>query len=110
MIENLWLFVVAGIPLILAVVLAVYEVVRRDDLPVPRKVVWTAFLLLVPPIALALYVVVRPPRHRAAIAESAEGARRAEELVDLIEQHSLGQIDESTYSARLGELRADAVP
>ena len=102
--EDVWLLIVAVIPLYTAVALSIYEVAQRRDLAHGRKVVWIVVLLFLPPIGLALYVVARPPRHRAAVADSAPGAERAEQIVDLVERHSLGDLDDASYESALAAL------
>lgn len=108
MTEGTWLFIVGVVPLVVALVLALYEVVRRNDLTLPRKLMWVALLLVVPPIGLGLYVIARPPRHRAAVDTTAPGTRRAEALVDLVESHVHGTIDDDQYTERLTEFRTPA--
>jgi hypothetical protein len=106
--EGTWLFIVGVVPLVVALVLALYEVLRRSDLAVPRKVLWVALLLVVPPIGLGLYVIARPPRHRAAVGTTAPGTSRAEALVDLVESHVNGDIGDEQYTERLTEFRSPA--
>lgn len=104
--DNTWLLIVAVIPLAVGVLLSAYEVVRRADLHPVRKVVWLVLLLTVPPIALGLYVVVRPPRHRAAVSAAAPDTRRAAAIVGLVERHANGDVDDAEYLHELHSLRA----
>lgn len=99
------LFVIAVIPLLVGVLLAAVEVARRDDLGWPRRILWWLGLLFVPPIALALYAITRPPRHRAAIAVDVPATERATAVVDLVQQHVHGDVSDEEYRTMLDAIR-----
>ena len=95
--ETPWLFLLAVVPLAIGAVLAAIDVATRADLSWPRRLLWWIALLVAPPIALGLYAIVRPPRHRAVVASEALGTERAAAIVDLVERHSRGDIDDDAY-------------
>ena len=103
--ETPWLFILAVIPLAVGAVLAAIDVAARADLSWPRRIFWWVALLVVPPIALGLYVFVRPARHRATVAPEVTGTERATAVVDLVERHSDGEIDDHVYSELIAAVR-----
>lgn len=94
--NDLWAIIVIALPLLAIWIAAVVEVVRRHDLSGPRKVGWVAVLILLPVVALAVYVVVRPPRSARVSGGPADHAR-AETLVALAERRQRGEIDDDDY-------------
>ena len=103
--EIPWLFILAVIPLAIGVLMAAVEIASRDEMSWPRRISWWLALLIVPPIALALYVIVRPPRHRAAVAPEALGTERAVAVVDLVERHIGGTLTADEYSELVAAVR-----
>ena len=105
--EIPWLLIVAVLPLAIGVVLAIVEVAVRPDLTVLRRVSWWLALVLVPPVALAVYAIVRPPRQRPGVAREAHGSERAAAMVALVEERVAGALTEQDYTERLTEIRSD---
>ena len=106
--DNTWVPIVAVVPLAVGVLLSAYEIVRRPDLGLIRKVLWLVLLIMFPPIVLGLYVVARPPRHRAAVSAAAPGTDRAAAIVDLVERHVSGDVDDAEYLDELESLRTSS--
>lgn len=104
--EIPWLFILAVIPLAIGVVLAIVEVALRPDLTLPGRVLWWVSLILIPPIALAVYAIVRPPRQRPGVAREARGSERAAAVVDLVEERVAGGLTEQGYTERLALIRS----
>ncbi len=102
--SDIWAVIVVALPLIAMWLAALVEVARRRDLDSARRAIWIAVLIVVPVIALAVYVVVRPPRAVRLSGGRADQAR-AETIVALAERRQRGEIDDSTYRT---EVRAVA--
>lgn len=97
---NDWvLLVLVTVPLLVGELLALGEVaLGRSDISRLRRVAWFFFLLAVPYISLAIYVVVRPPRDRLPLTgpRSADD-ERAGELVLAAERHASGELSDTDY-------------
>lgn len=104
--EIPWLFILAVIPLAIGVVLAIVEVALRPDLTIPRRVFWWVALVLIPPVALAVYAIVRPPRQRPGVEREARGSDHAAAVVDLVEERVAGELTEQGYTERLALIRS----
>lgn len=100
---NEWLLlVVVTLPLAAVWIGCLIEIVRRRDLLRWPRIAWFAALVVVPLVALAVYVVLRPSR-------PVESLRRgssiewAEAVVALAERRARGDLSDADY---LSELRA----
>jgi Phospholipase_D-nuclease N-terminal len=99
--------VAIAIPLLLLLVVAVVDIVRRKDLTVVRKVLWIALIALTAYVGLAIYFIARPPR-------APEGKRygstepRSSTVVDQLEHlrsdRRTGALDDDTYLVRKREI------
>jgi hypothetical protein len=47
--------------LVIIWIMALVDVLRRDDLGAPGKVIWAAIMLFFPVIGMLVYALVRPP-------------------------------------------------
>ncbi len=102
---NEWvLLVVAAVPLFVVWVAALVEMSRRGDLGKGRRALWWVFLLLIPVISLAAYVVVRPPRDRRFAPNRSDGAGSAEAIVLLAERHRRGEVTDDEYRSEMTRL------
>lgn len=96
------ILIVWVLPLLVTLVYMIIEVIRRPDLPVLRKVVWVALMIVVPVVALAIYIVVRPPRP--VLPSGGGDVSRAEEFVLLAERRQRGEIDGDRFARDAGEI------
>jgi hypothetical protein len=103
--RQVLLFVLVSLPLAALWVSAIVEVLRRRDLVRVHRLVWIAALLVLPIPALAVYVVMRPPRP-VRVSGVAVGAERAEELVTLAEQRQRGDLTDAEWITGLQEIGA----
>jgi hypothetical protein len=97
------LLVLVGLPYLAMLLAALVEVVRRRDLPVGRRVVWFAALLVVPVVALFAYVVARPPRS-VRISGSDGDPSPAEAIVLLAERRQRGELSDTDYAAGIDQI------
>lgn len=97
--------VLVSLPLVVLWVSAIVEVLRRRDLATGRRLVWVAALLVFQIPALAVYVVVRPPRP-VRMSRVAVGTERAEALVTLAEQRQRGDVTDAEWITGLQEIGA----
>lgn len=100
---EVWLLVLAVLPLLGLQLWAIVDVVRRRDLGLPRQVGWLLVLAVVPIIALGLYIVVRPPRAVRVSGGHADMAR-AEAIVLLAERRQRGEIATDEYRAEVAAI------
>lgn len=104
--SDLWLLLLVGLPILVAVVLAVAEVIARPDLGPGRTVMWVVALVGVPVIAVAVYAVVRPMRGSRAHAAVTEGSPAAERLVEAAERRQRGEIDDEEFRSTVDAIVA----
>ena len=98
--SNDWLvLVLVGLPLVIATVLALVEVVGRTDLEPLRTVVWVIALVGVPVIVVAVYAVVRPIGRAGEVLPDADASPGAERLVDAAERRQRGEMDDDEFRA-----------
>jgi hypothetical protein len=92
------------VPGVAAWVIAVADIARRRRLPWRARFRWLVFVTLVP-VAMVLWLLARPVdiAARAAAATPAPGEPGAR-LVDLVERHDRGEVDDAAYTHRLREL------
>jgi uncharacterized membrane protein len=108
------ILLLTAIPLFILWAAALSEVVWRRRMPLPRRIGWLVALLVLPVVALAAYVLVRPSRTESLVAlrwsshpstRATVGTERAAALVLAAEQHARGELDDERY----GEVVAVAV-
>ena len=102
-IEQIFAIGVVTIPLIAIWLLALFHiVVRRSDLSIWWKGIWSATVLLIPYIGVLVYVFVRPPVQAKGLRDGDPTAtRRAiEELHRLVADHDSGSIAEDHFATR----------
>ncbi|MGI9584347.1 MAG: PLD nuclease N-terminal domain-containing protein [Acidimicrobiia bacterium] len=97
---NVAIVIAIVVPLLLLWVAAFYDLLRRKDLSVVRKALWTALIVFTAYVGIAIYFIARPIR-------PPEGKRygktapRARGVVDDIErartEYASGSIDDETY-------------
>ena len=105
--SDLAIAVLAGLPILVATVLAVVEVVRRADLTVTRRVAWLVVLVFVPVVGVAVYALVRPLRTPTATMHDDTGPSDAERLVVAAEQRQRGEIDDAEFRRIAAELNVN---
>jgi hypothetical protein len=91
------------IPLVVLWVAALFHiVVRRHDLSVPRKAIWSGLVILVPYLGVLLYAALRPPRPPTPTGgEDPTAAGTAiEQLAGLVDAHDAGSITDQEFSLR----------
>ncbi len=105
--SDLAIAVLAGLPILVATVLAVVEVVRRPDLTATRRVVWLVVLVFVPVVGVAVYASARPLRTPTATMHDDTGPSDAERLVVAAEQRQRGEIDDAEFRRIAAELNVN---
>jgi uncharacterized membrane protein len=96
-VSDLTRALIAGLPILIATLLACVEVVRRPDLSGGRRVVWLLGLVFIPVIGVAVYAVVRPLRSSTAAVADVAGPSDAERLVVAAERRQGGEIDDEEF-------------
>lgn len=102
--SDVALIVLAGLPILVAVVLAVVEVVTRPDLSTFRRIVWVVALVAVPVIGVAVYALVRPLRRSVSTVGDIDGPSDAERLVVAAERRQRGEIDDDEFRRVVAEV------
>ena len=97
---EVWLLVLTGLPLLGLQLWSVFDVVRRRDLELPRRLGWLLALAIIPIVTLSVYVVARLPRAIQVSGGHADTAR-AETVVLLAEQRQRGEIADEDYRAEV---------
>jgi len=96
------MWVAFAIPLIALWVAAYWDLVFRSDLPIPRKVVWGAFIFFTAYIGIAFYFLSRPTPQPTG-KDGADSTGRTSALVAELEQlstaHANGEITDDDYLA-----------
>ncbi len=87
-------------PLIVLWILAVFHIlVRRRDLSVAAKALWTVIVVLVPYVGLLLYYGLRPPRPPQGDGGDDDASGTAiRRLVALADDHAAGRIDGDSFA------------
>jgi uncharacterized membrane protein len=98
------LVVLAGVPILVAVVLAAVEVVTRPDLGTLSRVAWLVALVALPVVGVAVYAVVRPLRRSTAATHDANGSDDAERLVVAAERRQRGEIDDVEFRSVVAQI------
>ncbi len=103
--SDLLVILVLAVPLFVLWAWGLWDVARsRHDLSGWRRVVWLVALLLLPVIALAAYLLTRPPpdrRQRPLVDENVEVAAR---IVSVAERHQRGELTDDQYRSEIREL------
>ncbi|MEA3502697.1 MAG: hypothetical protein U9R47_07975 [Actinomycetota bacterium] len=95
------------IPLVVMWVLALFNItVRRHDLSIGWKGIWSATVILIPYIGVLLYVIVRPPAQPKAPGRS--GPTAADQAIDQIHhaiaEHDSGSITNEEFAAQKADV------
>ena len=102
---SLPMILLVVVPLLLVWAFVVVEILREQQLPVGRKVLWVLACTLVWPMLLA-YLLLGPQRGRAERAvDQGERDDAHDRLVDAVLAHEDGRIDAGTFARTIGELR-----
>ena len=101
--SDLFVLVVAGLPLLALWLYAVVEVIRRRDLGGAGTVAWLVVLVFVPVVGLAIYVVARPPRHVSTGTRDAD-VSTAEAIVRAAERRQRGETTDDEYGAEIADI------
>ena len=96
------------IPWVVSWAFALYDIfLRRHDLSMIRRLVWTAIVVLLPAIGVVLYVLMRPPPR----AEGKDGPDRdkaepsvVDRLDVLVQEHDAGTVSDEDFAARKAAL------
>jgi uncharacterized membrane protein len=99
--NEVWALVIVALPLVAIWLYMLVEALVREDLSWPRRILWVGALLLLPMVALAAYIVVRPPKAVQVDRGSAD-CERAEQIVQAAEARQRGAIDDEEYARRIG--------
>jgi len=103
-VSDVALVVLAGVPILVAVVLAAVEVVTRPDLGPLRRVAWLVALIALPVVGVAVYAVVRPLQRSTAVTHDTNGSGDAERLVVAAERRQRGEIDDVEFSSVVAQV------
>jgi uncharacterized membrane protein len=101
--DELWVLLLAGLPLLGLQVWSIVDVIRRGDLALARQIGWLLALAAIPIVALWVYVVVRPPRAVQMSGGHADMAR-AETIVLLAERRWRGDLADDEYRAEVAAI------
>jgi hypothetical protein len=91
------------IPLVLIVAAALVDCIRRRDLSIRAKVLWTALIVFTLYIGTAIYYIARPPRAPEGKRYGDTEARSSALLNDLTTlraDHTAGRVSDDTYLSR----------
>ncbi|MDX2382051.1 MAG: hypothetical protein QNM02_20120 [Acidimicrobiia bacterium] len=100
---EVWLLLLAGLPLLGLQLWAIADAVRRRDLALAHQIGWLLALAVIPIIALGIYIVVRPPRAVQVSGGHADMAR-AEAIVLLAERRQRGEIPADEYGVEVAAI------
>ncbi len=103
-----WLFAVGiAIPIALVWLVALFDLFRRSDLTIARKVVWTVVIVAGVFVGTAAYFIVRPARLPTGKG-SRNSTKRSSDIVTNLEalrqQHTDGALNDDTYLKQKREL------
>lgn len=103
--ETRQIVIVVGIllPLFALWILTIWDLVRRDDLPIARKALWAAAIFFFAYFGIAAYAFARPapqPDGKAQRTEVAESSTKVEELERLVARQRNDPIPDTDYQAR----------
>ena len=98
---NIAVVAVVLVPLIVIWALALFNiVVRRSDLSVAWKGIWSAVVVLIPYVGVLIYATVRPPTPPQGSSDrdvTATG-QAIDEIHHLVTEHEAGAIDDSQFA------------
>lgn len=94
-----------GLPIVVAVVLAVVEVIGRPDLGAGRTAIWVVALIVLPVVAVATYVIVRPVRGPRNDSQDGAVSPTSERLVEAAERRQRGELDDDGFRAVVDTIR-----
>ena len=98
-----FLIAVVLVPLLILWVVALFHIlVRRKDLSVRGKLIWSGFVIVVPYVGLLIYAALRPPRSPTPTGGEDRTAAGAaiEQLAQLVSAHEDGSISDEEFSQR----------
>jgi uncharacterized membrane protein len=103
---NGWFwFLVAAVPLLVIWAWALWDDARsRHDLRLRSRVVWAVALIALPVIALAAYLIARPPRDHRQRPLDDENVEDAASVVDVAERHQRGELTDDEYRSEIRSL------
>lgn len=99
---DLALVVLVIAPLFVLWIVALFHiVVRRPDLSIGGKAIWSAVVILLGYAGLLLYVMFRPPRPvtRTGVEDGTVGRNALRRLGQLIEGHDAGSISDEEFAS-----------
>jgi hypothetical protein len=91
------------LPLLALWIVVAWDLVRRQDLPAPRKALWGAAIFLFAYFGIAAYAIARPApephgkTHRTVVAEA---SRKVDELERLVAAQATDPLPNHDYLAR----------
>jgi hypothetical protein len=89
------------VPLLVLWIVALFHIlVRRRDLSVGRKAIWSVLVIVVPYIGLLIYAALRPPRSPTPTGGEDQTAAGSaiEELAQLVTAHEDGSITDEEFA------------
>ena len=91
--ERIGVFIAVALPAFIVVAYALVDVIAAKRLSAGRKALWVGVIVFTAHVGVLLYFLVRP------LAESRKasrqgGSERSAALLDLLERHDRGQIDD----------------
>ena len=99
---NLAVVAIVLVPLLVIWALALFNIiVRRSDLSIVWKGVWSAAVILIPYVGVLIYATVRPPTQPQGSGDSDTTAtgQAIDEIHHVVAEHEAGVIDDSRFAA-----------
>jgi hypothetical protein len=84
-------------------ILAVFNIiVRRSDLSIAWKGIWSAVVILIPYVGVLIYVTVRPPAQTASGGgyDATATGQAIDEIHRLVSEHEAGAITDGEFASR----------
>lgn len=91
------------VPLVILWFVALFHILmRRGDLSLGGKMIWSGFVIVVPYVGLLIYAALRPPRSPTPTGGEDQTAAGAaiEQLAQLVSAHDDGSISDEEFSHR----------
>ena len=107
------LSVLVAAPLVVLWGAALFDiVVRRRDLSLGQKLIWSALVILVPYVGVLMYAVLRTPRAPTPTGggDQTAAGTAIDDLARLVEAHNGGEITDEEFSQRKAAVFGLAVP
>ncbi|KAA3638334.1 MAG: hypothetical protein DWP92_06330 [Armatimonadetes bacterium] len=101
------LWIAIAIPLIALWVAVLWDLFRRKDLSVGRKIVWTAVIIVTAYVGIAIYFALRPipdPPGKSSTQTVPRASAIVTELEDLVQRNANGELSESEFTATKRQL------